>query len=51
MTHLWWKTDRTPVDRSVCAPGQAILDLHRARVLEVADVVIPGHGEAFRVER
>ena len=50
MTHLWWKTDRTPVIDPY-APDQAILDLHRARVLEVADVVIPGHGEAFRVER
>jgi glyoxylase-like metal-dependent hydrolase (beta-lactamase superfamily II) len=50
MTHLWWKTDRTPVIDPY-APDQAILDLHRARVLEVADVVIPGHGEPFRVER
>ena len=24
--------------------------VHRARVLAVADIVIPGHGEAFRVD-
>jgi hypothetical protein len=33
------------------APDQSVLDAQRARVLAVADIVIPGHGEAFRVER
>ena len=50
MTHLWWRQDRTP-EADPYAPDQAILDAQRARVLAVADVVIPGHGEAFRVER
>ena len=50
LTHLWWRTDRTPVIDPY-ASSQETLEFHRARVLEVADVVIPGHGEPFRVER
>jgi glyoxylase-like metal-dependent hydrolase (beta-lactamase superfamily II) len=50
LTHLWWRQDRTP-EIDPYAPDQALLERHRARVLAVADVVIPGHGEAFRVER
>jgi glyoxylase-like metal-dependent hydrolase (beta-lactamase superfamily II) len=50
MTHLWWLSDRTP-EIDPYAPDQERLALHRARVLEVADFVIPGHGEPFRVER
>jgi len=50
LTHLWWRSDRTPEIDPV-APDQAILEMQRRRVLEVADVVIPGHGEAFRVKR
>ncbi|HEV7810737.1 MAG TPA: MBL fold metallo-hydrolase [Candidatus Limnocylindrales bacterium] len=50
LTHLWWRSDRTP-DIDPFAPDQAILQTQRARVLAVADIVIPGHGEAFRVER
>jgi glyoxylase-like metal-dependent hydrolase (beta-lactamase superfamily II) len=47
MTHLWWRTDRTPVIDPY-ASDQALLDFHRERVLAIADVVIPGHGEPFR---
>jgi glyoxylase-like metal-dependent hydrolase (beta-lactamase superfamily II) len=47
LTHLWWLTDRTPVIDPY-APDQAVLEAQRERVLAVADVVIPGHGEAFR---
>ncbi len=48
MTHLWWHTDRTPqVDPF--ASDQAALERHRERVLDVADIVIPGHGAPFRV--
>jgi len=47
LTHLWWFPDRTPAIDPY-APDQAILEKHRDRVLAVADVVIPGHGEAFR---
>ena len=50
LTHLWWRTDRTP-EIDPYAPDQAVLEAQRARVLAVADIVIPGHGEAFRVER
>jgi len=50
LTHLWWRQDRTP-EIDPYAPDQAILEMQRARVLAVADIVIPGHGEAFRVER
>jgi glyoxylase-like metal-dependent hydrolase (beta-lactamase superfamily II) len=50
LTHVWWRSDRTPKkDRR--AANQAQLERSRERVLGVADVVIPGHGEAFRVER
>ncbi|MGI5241727.1 MBL fold metallo-hydrolase [Dactylosporangium sp. CA-139066] len=44
-THLWWSAD------SVGDPFATDLDaLHagRARVLAVADIVVPGHGPAFR---
>jgi glyoxylase-like metal-dependent hydrolase (beta-lactamase superfamily II) len=47
LTHLWWLTDRTPVIDPY-APDQAVLEVQRERVLAVADVVIPGHGEAFK---
>jgi glyoxylase-like metal-dependent hydrolase (beta-lactamase superfamily II) len=50
MTHLWWHADRTPVVDPV-ADDPAGLEAGRARVLAVADVVIPGHGGPFRVER
>ena len=47
MTHLWWRTDRTPAHDPYCT-DQALLDFHRGRVLAAADFVIPGHGETFR---
>jgi glyoxylase-like metal-dependent hydrolase (beta-lactamase superfamily II) len=50
MTHLWWHTDRTP-EVDPYAPDQALLEANRLRVLAVADIVIPGHGAPFRVER
>lgn len=50
MTHLWWRADRTPAEDPF-SPDQALLEHHRERVLAVAEIVIPGHGESFRVER
>jgi glyoxylase-like metal-dependent hydrolase (beta-lactamase superfamily II) len=50
MTHLWWHQDRTP-EVDPFAEDQDAIAAGRARVLEVADVVIPGHGGPFRVER
>ena len=47
MTHLWWRTDRTPAVDPY-APDQALLEFHRERVLAAADIVVPGHGEPFR---
>jgi glyoxylase-like metal-dependent hydrolase (beta-lactamase superfamily II) len=50
LTHLWWRADRTP-EIDPYAPDQTVLEAQRARVLTVADIVIPGHGDLFRVER
>ena len=50
MTHLWWHADRGP-EIDPFADDQAAIEAGRARVLEVADVVIPGHGASFRVTR
>jgi glyoxylase-like metal-dependent hydrolase (beta-lactamase superfamily II) len=47
MTHLWWRSDRTPVVDPVASDDE-MLKFHRERVLAAADIVIPGHGEAFR---
>jgi glyoxylase-like metal-dependent hydrolase (beta-lactamase superfamily II) len=48
MTHLWWRADRTP-DIDPLASDVVAISRGRARVLATADVVIPGHGAAFRV--
>jgi len=48
MTHLWWKQDRTP-EIDPLGDDQAAIEVGRARVLAAADIVIPGHGAAFRV--
>lgn len=50
MTHLWWHADRTP-EVDPLGDDQAAIERGRARILEVADVVLPGHGPAFRVTR
>ncbi len=48
LTHLWWKADRTPLVDPL-GSDQTAIERGRERVLAVADIVIPGHGEAFRV--
>lgn len=48
MTHLWWREDRSPDIDPLAHDLDAIAE-GRARVLAVADIVIPGHGAAFRV--
>ncbi len=48
LTHLWWRADRTP-EIDPLADDQAAIETGRARVLAAADIVIPGHGGAFRV--
>ncbi len=50
MTHLWWHADRSPELDPYC-DDQAAIEVGRARVLAIADVVVPGHGAPFRVER
>jgi glyoxylase-like metal-dependent hydrolase (beta-lactamase superfamily II) len=47
LTHAWWFSDMTP-ERDPLAWSQESLDLSRERILEIADVVVPGHGPAFR---
>lgn len=46
LTHVWWTADGPAEDPY--APDAALLATARARVLAVADVVYPGHGEPFR---
>ena len=46
LTHEWWTADQ-PVDDPY-APDLAQLRASRARILEMADLVVPGHGPAFR---
>lgn len=48
LTHLWWREDRSP-ETDPLADDQAAIEAGRARVLAAADIVIPGHGPAFRV--
>jgi glyoxylase-like metal-dependent hydrolase (beta-lactamase superfamily II) len=50
MTHLWWHGDRTP-EIDPFAVDQGLIETHRARVLDAADIVIPGHGTPFRTGR
>jgi glyoxylase-like metal-dependent hydrolase (beta-lactamase superfamily II) len=49
MTHLWWREDRSPEEDPLAA-DQSQIETGRARVLEAADIVIPGHGGPFRVK-
>jgi glyoxylase-like metal-dependent hydrolase (beta-lactamase superfamily II) len=44
-THLWWHQDG-PADDPY-TPDAALLHEHRARVLDVASLVVPGHGSSF----
>ena len=50
MTHLWWHGDRTP-EIDPLGDDQPAIERGRARVLAAVDIVIPGHGEAFRTGR
>ena len=45
-THAWWGPEGPAVDP--LGTDQAALHQSRARILEVATVIIPGHGPAFR---
>lgn len=45
-THLWWRPDGPADDPRATDPD--LLHLHRERIVGVADLVVPGHGPAFR---
>jgi len=45
LTHLWW-TETGP-DEDPYAPDPAVLHASRRRVLDIADLIIPGHGAPF----
>jgi glyoxylase-like metal-dependent hydrolase (beta-lactamase superfamily II) len=45
-THLWW-SEAGPADDPY-APDAAVLHASRGRVLELADMIVPGHGAPFR---
>jgi len=47
LTHAWWFTDRTP-EVDPLATDQEQLAASRARILALADLVVPGHGAPFR---
>ena len=47
LTHLWWRRPDARIDP--LGADQARSRRGRARVLEAADIVIPGHGEPFQV--
>lgn len=44
-THLWWHASGPTEDPY--APDAGVLHRSRARVLELADVIVPGHGAPF----
>lgn len=44
-THLWWSADGPPEDPYATDP--AALHAGRARVLELATLIVPGHGSPF----
>jgi hypothetical protein len=44
-THAWWGADGPSVDP--LGSDQAALVVSRARILDIATVIIPGHGASF----
>ncbi len=45
-THAWWGAEGPAVDPF--SPDQSVLARSRQRILEIATVIIPGHGPSFR---
>jgi glyoxylase-like metal-dependent hydrolase (beta-lactamase superfamily II) len=45
-THLWWTAEGPAEDPY--APDPSVLHASRARVLDMADLVVPGHGAPFQ---
>ena len=48
-THLWFDDEGPPEDPTAEDPGS--LHASRRRVLDIADVIVPGHGAPFRPSR
>jgi glyoxylase-like metal-dependent hydrolase (beta-lactamase superfamily II) len=46
LTHLWWTADGPAVDPY--APDREQLRQQRQRVLDLATLLVPGHGAPFR---
>jgi glyoxylase-like metal-dependent hydrolase (beta-lactamase superfamily II) len=46
LSHLWWEADGPPEDPF--AENPELLHASRRRVLEFADLIVPGHGSPFR---
>ena len=46
LTHAWWTADGPEIDPY--SEDLPALHASRARILAIADVVVPGHGPAFR---
>lgn len=49
-THAWWLSDMTP-EVDPLAFDQEALERSRARILTMADVIVPAHGAAFPAPR
>lgn len=47
-THLWWTAQGPEVDPR--GTDQTAIERGRARVRGIADLIVPGHGPAFRAE-
>jgi len=45
-THLWWSANGPAVDPLASDPSA--LHRNRVRVLEIASLIVPGHGAAFK---
>jgi glyoxylase-like metal-dependent hydrolase (beta-lactamase superfamily II) len=45
-THLWWNGE---IEGDPRATNPELLEPNRARVLELADLIVPGHGAPFEV--
>lgn len=46
LTHLWWTAEGPPEDPYATDP--AALHAGRERILELTDIIVPGHGATFR---
>ncbi len=45
-THAWWGAEGPAVDP--LSPDQSVLARSRQRILDIAAVIVPGHGPSFR---